>query len=119
MKIFTCVRCGVVQDVPSWIQRDSQIKPWPHRCTACGAVHSFLKGSCDVISPQLVPTTDKRTTRYSPWIAGNHHPVESGLYDTTWRDVDMHLQLTWNGKCWLHNGLRVRGVIVAFRGKWL
>jgi DNA-directed RNA polymerase subunit RPC12/RpoP len=116
MKEFKCARCGVVQDVPSWIQRDSLVKPWPHRCTRCGAVHSFLKGGYEVISPAMLPVD--AGGRLSPWIAGNHTPVVPGVYDTNWRDVDAHLKLEWNGTHWMYGVRRVLGVIVAWRGVW-
>ena len=117
MKNFTCARCGVAQAVPSWIQRESQVKPWPHRCAECGATHTFLKGGFEVISPAMGPigSGDKA----SPWYPGNFHPAVPGVYDTTWRDVDAHLQLTWTGARWEWQGKRVRGVLVAFRGVWL
>lgn len=117
MKEFTCAHCRTKQAVPSWIARDSQVKPWPHRCTRCGAVHSFLKGSYEVISPRMAAIDARGVV--SPWIAGNHKPVEPGHYDTTWRDVDAHLRLLWNGSAWTYEGMRVRGDIVAWRGKWV
>ena len=116
MKNFTCAHCRVEQAVPSWIQRDSLAKPWPHRCTECGATHTFFKGGVDVISPSMLPITEPGVR--SPWYPGNFHPATPGTYDTTWRDVDAHLRVEWNGTQWVWRGQRVRGVLVAFRGVW-
>lgn len=116
MVTFTCARCDAVHPVPSWIQRDSLSKPWPHRCPDCGAVHSFHNKTCEVISPVLLPIV--APGRVSPWIAGNHHPVTPGVYDTNWRDCDQVLQLVWSGAKWTHNNMPVRGVLISFRGKW-
>lgn len=120
MKEFKCARCGVMQAVPGWIQRDSQIKPWPHRCVKCGAVHSFLKGSFDVISPPMYPIT--APGRQSPWIAGNHTPVVAGIYECTFRHLPGHtLRLFWDSRqdMWTHEGQRVKvREMVAWRGSW-
>jgi len=113
---FTCAHCGTAQDVPSWIQKEARIKATPSRCKRCGTSHSFFKGGMDIISPRMLPITFDG--RLSPWYPGNFVPSSPGVYDTTWRDVDAHLKLFWDGARWMYDGKRVRGVIVAFRGVW-
>lgn len=87
------------------------------RCDRCGAVH-HLDGT--VISPRMIAIPDDDTPwRASPWMLSHTRPIEPGMYEVLFRDIEQPLLLTWDGARFMALGRRVQcATLVCWRGQW-
>jgi len=86
------------------------------RCDRCGAVH-HADGS--VISPRMLPITTG--LKMSPWMFAHTRPIEPGIYECKFRDVEPVLTLYWNGQQFMQVVIDkpVRcATLISWRGQW-
>lgn len=94
---FACAHCGSSVRITMYAQLRKDLAT-PIRCRRCGAVHSHLNGSVDVISPVMMPVTYAVNRGWSPWQFWYTRPITPGAYHCRFTDISIDLTLWWNGR---------------------
>lgn len=117
---YLCVRCGALNaPVGDYYM---QGLPRPHRCDACGAVHSILNDSFEVISPVNAGLpVDAPHCRRSPWMLPRFRPCLPGNYEVRFTDLEPdYMVLRWDGARFrdAHDAVVSERTLLSWRGWW-
>lgn len=111
MSGYNCGRCGRFIPYSNYVQLRWDT-PTNDRCYHCGASHAVLRGEVDLISRPVGTWHDG--CRPSMWHLWHTRPIEHGMYQCKFADVERALLLHWNGSYFSHDGQRVQ--MATFRG---
>lgn len=86
-------------------------------CEKCGSSHTYSEGTVTPINPRPLPCAYGAVVM--PWRDASTRPIEPGMYECRFRNLEHLLLLEWTGTQFEHEGQRVNcRTLQAWRGSW-